>query len=84
MAKRKAPQGPTAQPKGKRYNRSSTRQPTPRGIKAGDPKYGIKNTSSGTEDSHAARTKRLFGTGKFKTPSGQGALTSKTVKGQVK
>lgn len=83
MVKRKAPHGPTGQPKGKRYNISSTKQPTPKGIQAGDPKYGITNTSRGSVESLGARTAKLFGTGRYKTPSGQGNLTSKTVKGQV-
>lgn len=82
MAKRKAPRGPTGEPKGgKRYNVSSRKQPKPTGTVAGDPKYGLIKGGKGSVEGLGARTAKLFGTGR--APSGQGNLTSKTVKGQV-
>lgn len=62
---------------------SSRRKTKATGLKAGDPKWGIKNTSKGSAKSLAAKTARLFGTGRFSTPSNQGALKRKTIKGQV-
>jgi hypothetical protein len=81
---RKVPAGPKAQPKGGRYNVSSRKQPKPTGLAPTDPKYGIKNTSSGNTASLGRKVARLLGTSKFRTPSNQSALTRKTVKGQVK
>lgn len=62
---------------------SSRRKTKATGTKASDPKWGIKNTSRGNTKSLGARTARLFGTSKFSTPSNQGALKRKTIKGQV-
>ena len=62
---------------------SSTRKGKPAGLKASDPKWGIKNTSKGNTKSLGARAARLFGTSRFNVPSNQGALKRKTIKGQV-
>jgi hypothetical protein len=43
--KRKVPAGPKAQPAGKGYAASSTRQSKARGIDPGNPQYGIVNTT---------------------------------------
>lgn len=66
-----------------RVGGSSRGKPRATGIKAGDPKYGIKNTSKGNTKSLGLRAAKMFGTSKFRTPSGQAALKRKTIKGQV-
>ena len=68
---------------GRTVSGSSRRKPRATGVKASDPKWGIKNTSKGNTKSLGARAARLFGTSRFNTPSNQGALKRKTIKGQV-
>ena len=58
---RKAPAGPKVVPtQGKRYARSSTKQPKPTGINPGDLSYGLTNTSTGDQGSLGAKADRMF------------------------
>jgi hypothetical protein len=81
---RKVPAGPKQVPtKGKRFARSSTKQPKAQGIKAGQQAaYGILHGGNQSTEKLMAKAGRMFGNGSRNTPTGQSRLESK-VKRQV-
>lgn len=76
---RRVPAGPKKVPTaGKRFARSSVKQPKPQGIQPGkEASYGILHGGNQSTEKLMAKAGRMFGNGSRNIPTGQDKLTSK-------